>query len=111
MAVDILTIVANKGAENVAGKILTQYYGVTFSSSYPPTGYTFPELISTRYGQIGIRRLLAVIQRATNTAGVAYNVEWDNQAGFLHVFQNGIEVAANTNLSTIQLHLKLEGTR
>lgn len=111
MSVDVITWAVNKGAENVAGRIRSQYFGATLSSSYPSGGYTLPVLVSTQYGQLGIRTLLSVFQRATNTAGIAYTCTWDSQAGKLHIFTAGAEVAGSTNLSTIQLHLKLEGTR
>lgn len=93
------------------GRRLDQFYACTPSNSYPSGGYTFPTAINTRYGTIGIRALDFVVMRATNTAGNGYSVSWDRQAGFLHIFQNGTEVTANTNLSTITLYLSLQGTR
>jgi len=111
MAVDAITFSVIKGAENVNGKLLEQFVDATFSSSYPVAGYSFPYALNTQYGQLGIRALLAVYDIAYNTAGLAYNVAWDKTLGKLHVFVNGTEVTANTNLTTITIRLKISGTR
>ena len=111
MALDALTITPNKSAENVAGRLLDQSYAVTLSNSYVSGGYAFPKNIASRYGQIGIRALVAVIQIGTNTAGIAYTAVWDQQAGKLAIFTAGSQVSGNTDLSTITIYLNLKGTR
>ena len=111
MALDVLTIVASKAAENVAGKLLDQSYKVTLSNSYVTGGYTFPINANSRYGQIGIHTVEGVIQQGTNTAGIGYTAVWDKQAGKLAIFTGGSQVSGNTDLSTIIVYLNLKGTR
>lgn len=111
MALDVLTIVNSKAAENVSGKLLDQSIQVTLSNSYVTGGYTFPANINSRYGQVGIRSLEGVTQQGTNTAGIGYTAVWDKQAGKLAIFVAGAQVDGNVDLSTIIVYLKLFGSR
>ena len=115
MSVDALTIVSQKAAENVNGRLLERHVQATLSASYPNAGaakgYSFPVLLSTQYGQCGIRQLTSVDLEGTNTAGIAYQINWDYQAGKIHLFTAGQEPVDGTNLSALTLLLKLTGTR
>lgn len=115
MAADVDQVTFGKVTENVAGKLFEKIVPVTLSTGYPNAGltlgYSFPVQLATRYGQPGIRTLVGVNQVANNTAGKTYTAQWDSEAGKLHVFTGGAEVADGTDLSTITLTLKLTGTR
>jgi hypothetical protein len=108
-SVDVITFKLNKAAENVNGKLLERYADATFSTGYPVAGYTFPALLATHYGQLGIRQLIGVEFVAFNTAAIAATVVpvWNSQTGYLVI----PGMAPTTDISTCTVTLRLTGTR
>lgn len=105
MANDSLTFHAVQNREDVWGRTRTNVFDVTLSDSYPAGGYTLSPAL------VGMKVVHCIFLVGGVTAALTYLVFRNTSTGKLMIITNtsGLEVAGDTDLSTLTLRLRFEG--